>query len=138
MQAFPGCKLTHKFVKESLEAFGKVNEAMIGTDLVDGLYNQISLSLRVLLSHFRRCARQESVWSRAQRRYKGCESLEPVSAIIQKIVVEEIDDEDEEEEEDTPELMGQNCENPPCAPAPIQFSATPTPEFWKVQHCMSS
>ena len=40
-KAFPSCKLTHLFVKDSLEAFGKVNEAMIGTDLVEGLYNQI-------------------------------------------------------------------------------------------------
>ena len=78
-------KFTHLGVKEGLQAFGKLHPASIGTDLVDGSYNQVSLSLRVLLSHYRRCTSPE-VWATAKRTYKGSMSLTPVEDIIKKLV----------------------------------------------------
>ena len=87
-------------MKESLKAFGKLHEALLGSDLVDGLCNQISLSFRVLLHHFRKCVRKPDVWARAKRRYKGDLSLEPVEAILQSIVLPPEDEEEEGDEEE--------------------------------------
>ena len=78
-------KFTHLQVKDALVAFGKLHPALIGTDLVDGLYNQRSLSLRILLSHYRRCTSPD-VWATAKRTYKGAGDLAPVEDIIKKLV----------------------------------------------------
>ena len=94
-QAFPSCYLKHLFVMEALEAFAKIHESKIGTDLRQGLFLQISLSLRVLLLHFRQCAQDDGTWARAKRCYKGDKSLSPVEAIIEKIELPEEEPEDE-------------------------------------------
>ena len=57
--------------------------------------------------------------------------------IIQKIVLEEVDDDEDEEEavqeSDLPDFDNNFAPPPPPPPGAIQFSATPTPDFWKVE-----
>ena len=68
-------------------AFGKLHPGLVGTEvaLADAFFNQASLSVRVLLSHFRRCGKKESVWDVAKRNYKGKEKLEPIQELLPKI-----------------------------------------------------
>ena len=75
-------------MKKSLQDFGKLHKGLVGVDdgLQDGFYNQASLSIRVLLSHFVRCVNQ-ATWDVAKRNYKGKEKLEPVEDVIGKVVL---------------------------------------------------
>ena len=77
------------------------------------LYTQISLSLRVLLCHYRRCAANASSWATCQRRYKGEEDLGPIGELLGQI-------EFEEEDAVEPELN-----------VDWNSLAVVTPEFWE-------
>ena len=73
----------------------------IGSQYPDILYSSISLSLRVLLSHFRKCARHPECWQTAKNTYKGDDSLESVTEVLKtiKIVPEKDGDIGDEEPE---------------------------------------
>ena len=108
LQVLPGCKIKHSELKDALETSGKLRGDKLGIDqnnkdLVDGLFNQMSLSFRVLLLHYRLCVGKAEKWPRAKRCYKGNEDLAPVEKILGKI---ELDDEDEEDQDAGPDDDG--------------------------------
>ena len=115
----PTLKFTHLAVKEAFQDFGKLHPKSLGTnpELHDGLYNQCSLSLRILFWHFCRCSQYEEIWGTCQRAYKGTESLDSIADVLAKIV--------DEEEKEKKALQG-----------PIDFLAlqegAPVPPLWQV------
>ena len=89
----PNLKFNHVLVKRGLMNFGKLYGNMIGNPHPDMLYTQISLSLRVLLCHYRRCAVCPTTWSTCQRQFKGEEDLGPVGQLLSTLEIVEYDDE---------------------------------------------
>ena len=86
-QVMPTLKFTHVYVRKGLQAFGRVYPSRIGSQYPDILYSSISLSLRVLLSHFRKCARHPECWQTAKNTYRGDGCLESVAEVLKTIKI---------------------------------------------------
>ena len=112
-------------MKQALVNFGKLHPGLVGTDMQEGLWNQASLSIRVLLSHFRKCAQHPEAWATAKRKLKDA-NLEGVEAVLKKIPM--VDDEGEEGAE-------QNTRQPPVR-ARVDWMGlqqrAPIVGFWQV------
>ena len=63
-QAIPTCKVNHLTVKNALLGFGKVHPQLCGypSEEEEQVCNHISLSFRILLSHFRKCRLVPQCW----------------------------------------------------------------------------
>ena len=64
VQAVPTCKVNHLTVKTALLGFGKVHPQLCGypKEEEEQICNHISLSFRILLSHFRKCRLVPQCW----------------------------------------------------------------------------
>ena len=71
------------------QAFGKLHPKLVGVEpaLQEGFSNQASLSIRVLLAHFKKSREDEDVWACAARNFKGSEKLDAVKELIDKVVL---------------------------------------------------
>ena len=89
MQIKPTLEFKHSEMKEALGAFAKLHPKLVGIEpsSMVGFKNQASLSIRVLLGFFKRGKESASTWDVAARNYKGTEKLDPVKALIQKVVL---------------------------------------------------
>ena len=92
-EVLPSLQTTHLCVKQALVAFGKLYPQSIGAQVPDMLYSQISLSLRILMCHWRRCARQPATWTTCMKAYKGAMSLQAIAETLPKIELSDDDDE---------------------------------------------
>ena len=80
-------------MRQALGSWAKLHPGSLGVDpsrdVIDGLYNQVSLSVRVLCHHFRRCAESSKVWATAKRRFPANDELEKVEGVLKKITIDE-------------------------------------------------
>ena len=100
------------------------------------LFDAASLSWRVVLYHYRKCALVEGAWDTAKGVYSGEHSLEPVEVILGKIIPlpkgEADDDEDEKGIEEN--VIAPRALPPPPAPPHepclqiVPFEAKPAPD----------
>ena len=100
----PKLRLKHSYCKAALRLFGKVYPNRVGSPLADLLYNAISISFRVVLLHFRKCAKDSGRWKTACNTYKGDDDLQPVADILKCVVPskekpDNLDDDDDEDDE---------------------------------------
>ena len=88
-QVKPTLKFLHSTMKKSIRDFAKLHKNMMGPEasLQDAFCNQASLSIRVLLSHYVRCAKYANTWEVAERNYKGKDSLAEVHELVKKVVI---------------------------------------------------
>ena len=99
-QVVPALAIKHSEVKEAMVVFQKLYPQMISDDLPHGvIFNASSLSLRVLLYHFRLCAFKSGSWTRASSQYKGTGDLSQVSALLDRIEPESDDDDDDDNDD---------------------------------------
>ena len=79
-------------LKAGLTAFGNLHTHLRGVKTekeADTLYNEVSLSLRVLLYHYRKCKEYLSVWTTCRKVFKGPNShLQAISNLLDKIELE--------------------------------------------------
>ena len=88
MKAFPHCHCTHVVVKAGLCQFGAAHKHLIGTgaDETDELFNRISLSMRILMNHYRRCKLFPQVWATCRNVYTGAaDHLVDVGRVVQRV-----------------------------------------------------
>ena len=85
----PDLKFNHVPFKESLKVFAKLHPGLMGREakLQDGLFNQCSLSVRVLLGFFKKCASSPTAWETAKRNYNFACNLNEVSKVLEKVKV---------------------------------------------------
>ena len=89
-QAVPTLYVKHSLFKEAMQSFQKLYPQMISDDLPAGvIINASSLSLRVLLYHFRKCAFVPDSWPRARAQYKGSGDIAAVETLLDRIEPEE-------------------------------------------------
>ena len=129
-QATDTCRLTHLTVKNAIQNLEKLHPNVIqdAADMKEALYSQISLSFRILLYHFRKCAMSQHAWARCIGSYRGTlKDLEPIVVILRKIRPS-FDPEEEAEPGPRPSYASrlENLQD-------LQALA-PTPGFWKVGH----
>ena len=74
-------------MKESLKTFAKLHPGLVGVEgnLQGGLFTQISLSVRVLLQFYKKCAASSEAWEIAKRNYKGTCNLDAIPKVIEKV-----------------------------------------------------
>ena len=122
----PTLKFTHLTMRQALCSWAKLHPGSLGVessrDVIDGLYNQVSLSVRVLCHHFRRCAESTKVWATARRRFLAKDELEKVEGVLRMIKVED------DELAMVPVNVEESTENDWWA---LQASA-PNVELWEV------
>ena len=103
LQVVPECKTKHLVMKSGLIQLYKIHPKVVACEdpkMRDDLFGQISLSFRILLYHFKKCAEKKTNWQRCLGSYKeNIEKLEPVVDILRKIKPSIDDEQDEEEEE---------------------------------------
>ena len=129
-QATEVCRLTHLTVKNAILNLEKLHPNVISEagDMKEPLISQISLSLRILLYHFRKCAMSQTAWARCLGSYRGTlKDLEPIVIVLKKIKPSF----DPEEEPELPQ-------RPACI-TPVEDwmgmqALAPIPGFWKVNH----
>ena len=85
----PSLGFNHVPFKESLKSFAKLHPGLVGVEppYQDGLFNQISLSVRLLLGFFKKCAAEPNSWEIAKRNFKGTGNLDVVAKVIAMVVV---------------------------------------------------
>ena len=138
---WPTLKLKHSFVRPALVQFGQLYLSSLGGK-GDLIFNHLSLSLRVVIFHYRRCAYKPGVWDICQRAYKGKGDLNIVSDIFTKME-ECAEDEDDDEERDAegdlraPESLALvPLSSEPHVPTTnwLELSQqAPIPELWQVR-----
>ena len=86
----PNLKFNHVPFKKCLKVFGKLHPGLVGREphLHNDLFNQCSLSVRVLLGFFKKCASSAEAWETAKRNYKGTGNLTPVSQVLEKVQID--------------------------------------------------
>ena len=122
-------KFKHVFIVESLKSFSKLHPGKLGMDGGEAklLRSQISYSVRILLSHFKRCAEKEEVWATCKRAYTGSHDLAPVEKLLAKVTFEEDDDDNEYSGEPSQPTSGVMMVDWPA----LQSNA-PQIDLWKV------
>ena len=101
MQVLPTLKYKHCYCKEALKNFGKIYPSRVGSSLPSIFYNSASLSLRVVLHHYKLCSRKDEKWQTVCRKYKGnTEELDRVKSILECIVDPDDDDDDDDDDEE--------------------------------------
>ena len=121
----PACHCTHLQMKPALAQFQKLHNHLVGhTDPseVETLFNQISLGSRILMAHYRRCAKSAAVWRTCIHKSAATEEeIAQVSDILKRIVDEECEDQ---------------CKGNPVAPVAddVNWAAlaasSPSPGLW--------
>ena len=125
-QANDTCRLTHLTVKSAIQNLEKIHPNVIqdAADMKEALYSQISLSFRILLYHFRKCAMSQHAWARCIGSYRGTlKDLEPIVEILRK---SRPSFDPEEEPEPSP--------RPVYATRLDAQALAPIPGFWQVRH----
>ena len=114
---------------------------MVESDMPGVLFDAASLSWRVVLYHYRKCALVERAWDTAKGVYSGEHSLEPIEVILGKIIPlpkGEVDDDDDDDDDDDEKGIEENAIAPRALPPPppphehclqiVPFEAKPAPD----------
>ena len=149
MEAFPKCRTTHCLMKAALRTFERLHPHLIGTTdpkAIEDLFNAISYSWRILLWHFKKCAKKLDAWTTLQNTVAGTDTdLTPVATVLRNIDLtkpkppsgtpdEEDDDEEEEKEKEDEKSVDERPQRSP--PKWRDWGAmadmAPTNVFWEV------
>ena len=83
-------KIHHSTMKRALESMAKLHPKIVANSThPDILFGQISLSFRLVLFHYKKCAREAGAWQTCKNVYKGEKDLEPVFMVLSKIEPDE-------------------------------------------------
>ena len=96
MQVYPELKVKHLVLRSGLDNFARLHPQLVGVDVestpeLDSVLNHISLSMRILFCHFRRCRSHPAMWITALKVWRGAPAeMQEVAKVMHKVIPETV------------------------------------------------